>query len=358
MAPGTFPSSLAARSPVDQGVVTGLVTGLHYLLSVSTQEVLEALAIETAGSSRNGPPPRARLLAVDCLAVPLGLAVARALPPRAGEPALRGLARQVGWRSGATGLGGVVLLAAEAGVRRLDDRLELGGRLVALPLAVPVGLGLSFLLERSRSRPDGALPTAVLSPALLRSLPVAAGVVGAVSASAYGEHVLSDILGRRLATVLPGPPELWRVAGHGAFLAGLGVGVSALWHRAMQRIEAGTSADVPVLAADEATRWVPATNSGGPGSLVPWVSLGREGRRHALTSVRPTPVSSRPDGVPDLSIGTVMGKPARAAPVQVYVGLSSGASPRQRVDLALAEMENSGAFDRSLIVLISPTGTG
>ena len=41
MAPGTFPSSLAARSPVDQGVVTGLVTGLHYLLSVSTQEVLE-----------------------------------------------------------------------------------------------------------------------------------------------------------------------------------------------------------------------------------------------------------------------------------------------------------------------------
>ena len=118
------------------------------------------------------------------------------------------------------------------------------------------------------------------------------------------------------------------MAGHGAFLAGLGVGVSALWHRAMQRIEAGTSADVPVLAADEATRWVPSTNSGGPGSLVPWATLGREGRRHALASVRPTPVRSRPDGVPDLSIETVMGKPARAAPVQVYVGLSSGASAR------------------------------
>ena len=53
-----------------------------------------------------------------------------------------------------------------------------------------------------------------------------------------------------------------------------------------------------------------------------------------------------------------MGKPARAAPVQVYVGLSSGTSARARVDLALAEMERSGAFDRSLLVLISPTGTG
>ncbi|MFL6176832.1 MAG: alpha/beta-hydrolase family protein, partial [Ornithinibacter sp.] len=69
-------------------------------------------------------------------------------------------------------------------------------------------------------------------------------------------------------------------------------------------------------------------------------------------------VPSRPDGVPDLSIATVMGTAARAAPVQVYVGLSSGSSARERVDLALAEMDRSGAFDRSMIVLVSPTGTG
>ena len=65
--------------------------------------------------------------------------------------------------------------------------------------------------------------------------------MGAGTASAYGEHLLADLLARRLAAVLPGPPELWRVAGHGAFLAGLGAAVSWLWHRAMQRIEAGTS---------------------------------------------------------------------------------------------------------------------
>jgi hypothetical protein len=272
MAPGTFTSSLAARSAVDQGLVTGLVTGLHYLLSVSTQDVLEAVA-GTVAANMNGTGGRRQrlmpLLAADCAAVPLGLAVARALPPRAGEPSVRGLTRQVAWRFGATGLSGAALLVTEAGARRLDDRLGLGGRLVAVPLAAPLGVGLAFLVEQRRSLATGTLRTAVLSPAVLRSLPVAAGLVGSVTAGAYGEHVLADLLARRMAAVLPGTAQLWRVAGHGAFLAGLGFGVSALWHRAMQRIEAGTSVDVPIIGADEATRWVPSTNSGGPGSLVP-----------------------------------------------------------------------------------------
>ena len=33
--------------------------------------------------------------------------------------------------------------------------------------------------------------------------------------------------------------------------------------------------------------------SGGPGSLVSWQALGREGRRHALTYVRPEPFIDR-----------------------------------------------------------------
>jgi uncharacterized membrane protein len=62
--------------------------------------------------------------------------------------------------------------------------------------------------------------------------------------------------------------------------------------------------------------------------------------------------------VPDLSIETVMGTPARGTPVQVYVGLDNAPTSRARVDLALAELERTGALDRSLLVLASPTGTG
>jgi uncharacterized membrane protein len=53
-----------------------------------------------------------------------------------------------------------------------------------------------------------------------------------------------------------------------------------------------------------------------------------------------------------------MGQPARAEPVQVYVGLDSARTARERVDLALAELDRTNAFDRSLIMLVSPTGTG
>ncbi|MGH3481126.1 MAG: hypothetical protein ACRDQD_30410, partial [Nocardioidaceae bacterium] len=55
MAPGTFAPSLSARSAVDQGLVTGLSTGLHYLLTLGTQDALQAAAAELA---RSGFGPR------------------------------------------------------------------------------------------------------------------------------------------------------------------------------------------------------------------------------------------------------------------------------------------------------------
>ena len=116
---------------------------------------------------------------------------------------------------------------------------------------------------------------------------------------------------------------------------------------------------MPVLEADEATRWTGPTVSGGPDSLVPWDTLGREGRRHALPPVRPQPVADRPPGMPDLSIETVMGEPARGHPgAGLRRAWTAPPTARERVDLALAEMERTGAFDRSLIMLVSPTGTG
>jgi uncharacterized membrane protein len=227
-------------------------------------------------------------------------------------------------------------------------------------VAVPVGLGMAYVLDRRRAAAapaeDAVAPDS--NPSHVRSLAVAGGVVGGLAGLAYGEQALAALVGRRLASVLPGGPELWKPTTHGATLALLGSGAYALYSRAMHRIEAGTSAVVPILEADEASRWTGPTVSGGPDSLVPWATLGREGRRHALTLVRPATQVDRPPGTPDLSIETVMGEPARATPVQVYVGLDSAAGPRERVDLALAEMERTGAFDRSLIMLVSPTGTG
>jgi uncharacterized membrane protein len=357
MAPGTFAPSLSSRSAVDQGLVTGLATGLHYLLAAGAQDALVATARFLADGAASPTAQRSAAIAVDGAAVPLGLVVLRALPPRADAP-FRGIVRQAAWRLGATGLSGALLGGARIGAHALDDRLGLGGRLASFPLAIPVGLCVAYVLDRVRAAEHPDDPESPSAPAPLSSLAVATGIVGGLTGVAYGEHAVVDLVAQRLAAVLPGPPELWRLTGHAGFLAGLGLGASSVWHRAMRQIEATTTADVPVLEPGEADRWVPATVSGGPGSLVPWAGLGREGRRHALASVRPEPVGTRPAAVPDLSIETVMGEPARAAPVQVYVGLGSAATARERVDLAIAELERTGAFDRSLLVLVSPTGSG
>ena len=359
MIPRTFQRSLSQRSAVDQGIVTGLSTGVHYLLTVATQDALQAVATELAQATsiRRSDDPvarqRALTLLADLGAIPVGLAVRRAFPRRPAEPMRRGLLRQLGWRFAVTGVGGAVLLVTQAGMRALDRRWGARGRIASFPVAVPVGLGIAYVLDRRRLTTDNEeTPFGPGDkPSGLRSLAAAGGVVGALAGLAYGEHATATAAGRALASALPGGPQVWKLVGHGATLALLAGAGYAVHGRAIRRIEAGTSALRPILQSDEASRWTGPTVSGGPGSLVPWATLGREGRRHALAHVRAQTLVDRPRGAPDLSIETVMGEPATATPVQVYVGLDSAASVTERVDLALAEMDRTGAFDRSLIML-------
>jgi uncharacterized membrane protein len=365
--PGTFARSLSDRSPVDQGIITALSAGLHYLLTVGTQDAVQAGAAELVASAagrRGGDAARRsqrRLtLGADLAAIPLGLALQKALPARPGEAMLRGTVRQVGWRLAVTGIGGSLLIGVEDALHALRRGREPKHAFRSAPVAVPVGLAVGYLLEHRRRRvlDQADLPQPHSAATALRPLGIAVGVSGGLAVAAYGEQALAEAFGRRVAAVAPGGPQVWKLPFHAACLGGLTAAGYQLYGRAMRKIEAGASADEPVLESDEADRWTGPTVSGGPGSLVPWSVLGREGRRHALTFVRPETFDDRPEGVPDLSIETVMGEPAVATPAHVYVSLDSAPTARERADLALAEMERVGAFDRSLIMLVSPTGTG
>lgn len=86
--------------------------------------------------------------------------------------------------------------------------------------------------------------------------------------------------------------------------------------------------------------------AGGPESLVSWSDLGKQGRFF---------VSSGPS-VDELE--TFGGIDAAVQPIRIYVGLQSGQTVQQRAALAIAEMERTGAFERRVIVLVLPTGTG
>jgi uncharacterized membrane protein len=84
--------------------------------------------------------------------------------------------------------------------------------------------------------------------------------------------------------------------------------------------------------------------SGGPGSLVSWRSLGMEGRKFAVGGPKPS------------QLRAFSGRPA-LQPIRVYAGLDAGSIP-QTTALAVAELERTGAFTRSVLCVVTTTGTG
>ena len=85
--------------------------------------------------------------------------------------------------------------------------------------------------------------------------------------------------------------------------------------------------------------------TGSSASLVKWTELGRMGRRF---------IASGPTAT---EIGAVTGGLAQN-PVRVYVGLGSRDTAQARARLALEELKRQHGFERKILIVITPTGTG
>lgn len=85
--------------------------------------------------------------------------------------------------------------------------------------------------------------------------------------------------------------------------------------------------------------------TGSSASLLSWDELGRQGRR--FISMGP----SRED------ISAFSGR-AADEPIRVYVGLGSAATAERRAKLALQELKRVGGFERPVLIVVTPTGTG
>lgn len=85
--------------------------------------------------------------------------------------------------------------------------------------------------------------------------------------------------------------------------------------------------------------------SGSESSLVEWDSIGRRGKQFVVAGPTAEQISEfHQQDCPQ--------------PLRVYVGLRSRPTMRQRARLALEELERTGAFERSVLVVATPTGTG
>jgi len=85
--------------------------------------------------------------------------------------------------------------------------------------------------------------------------------------------------------------------------------------------------------------------TGSSASLVRWKELGRAGREFIATG--PTAAEIRAFTHADA-----------LEPIRVYVGLGAADTAEERAQIALDELKRVGAFERSVLVVITPTGTG
>lgn len=138
---------------------------------------------------------------------------------------------------------------------------------------------------------------------------------------------VSNVVGGLLAAFL-----FWSVV-EGVLLRG----ALHLADSSFRKVDALIEDDVPMPANP--------MHTGSAASLVSWEGLGRQGR-HFIAS-----------GPTAADIGAFWKSPAKE-PVRVYVGLNNAETIEARANLALEEMKREGAFDRSLLVIVAPTGTG
>jgi uncharacterized membrane protein len=85
--------------------------------------------------------------------------------------------------------------------------------------------------------------------------------------------------------------------------------------------------------------------SGGPGSLIPWDTLGWQGRNFIGK------------GLSVSDIEKVTGKPAMA-PIRIYAGLASAKGAEAQAALAVKDLERAGGFQRKYLAVVTTTGSG
>ncbi|MDN3272866.1 alpha/beta-hydrolase family protein [Frankia sp. RB7] len=103
--------------------------------------------------------------------------------------------------------------------------------------------------------------------------------------------------------------------------------------------------ELDVLFEPERPQPTDAARTGSAASLVKWKELGRMGRRF---------IASGPTAA---EISAVTERPAQE-PVRVYVGLAARDTAQARARLALDELKRQHGFERKILIVITPTGTG
>jgi len=323
----SFEPSLMPRTSLQQGMMMGLAGLTARSLVAIAEHGTRRVTPRSAGLSMK--------LAIRGAIGAAGTGLAM-IPKRPGESL---------WRSGARS-GGQMLAAAavsgalyDAGDAIAGDRRN-GGALRPILSSAAVTGGMVALAGKNLKERKQVIKRWPVEQK--NELPLALGVGWATYAagSGLGKGYIASRNG--LVRYLgPGPTK--RVIGGIANAAIWASGAVTLYNLGVGYIGRSNEKVEPAYAMPPLSPLV----SGSEESTSPFVDLGLQGRRFVT------------DVVTSDMIETALGEPAKATPIRVFVGYNSEPMYSMgRTEMAIAELERTGAFDRANLLLVSPTGTG
>lgn len=341
--PRTFQRSLLPRDSIDQGIASGLVMAITYALGVVLQDRVDSAADKLA-TDENGVVQASRQrsysLALSLGAVGAGLLLQNIFKQKEGEELKRAGARTAGYWLTTVGAAGAAVDTLEIGAQTFSDDEEVQVPMLAIPL---IGAFIAIASEATRPKIEEreSLIGEDSQVRRLKALGIGVAVASIIGVLSFVEDKIADSIDSAVGTYAPGLKKKWLPFGHVIALGGLVGGIGWFMHRTYRKIEHGADEFEEAVTAPPVSPLV----SGSAESVVPWNTLSVQGRRHIADT------RSAED------IEAVMGEWAQD-PIRLFVGLDSAETDQERVDLALAELRRTNAYNREFLVVISPTGTG
>jgi len=342
----TFEPGLQPRRTIHQALATGIVSAATLGGVTASQSAIESAGRLITRDRTDNASVLARSawnVGFNAAASGVCLGAARLLPPRADESLRRGLVRTIAERTGRTGL---MTTALAGGLGAIDALAEArpGLRWMRhMPIALPAGIATAAwhihrIHREAKANGDTTIANVSTGSSAGLSLAVGAGLI----ALQAGERAFAHGVARGIERVAPSYAAVSTPIGHFVALGVLGAALVTGYEYAIRRVEQGGAAVEPAYEVPPTSTAV----SGGPGSVVTFESLSREGRRFVNMAL------TRDE------IETVMDQPALKDPARVFVGLAAATALEDRVDLVMDELIRVGAFERSVLVFASPTGSG
>jgi uncharacterized membrane protein len=322
----SFGASLMPRSSLHQGIAGGLAV----LSARAIGNGIDLLAKKAAPASS----PLAWRIGARAVIAAGGAALSR-MAEHDSESTAKASLRSAGRLVEAGAIGGIIYEAATDVSQKVDSPI--------VPIVTGLG-GFGYALTRWSKELETRQGLVARWSAEDKPANIFASVGIAVAVANGGRAVARGFASSRNSMVgYMGTGGGHAVIGRAMNLALWGAGAVVLYRGLVSRMARANSRIEPAFASPPSNEHV----SGGPNSISPYALMGLQGRRYVSEVVTPDVIEK------------TLGVPAIAHPIRAYVGVElEPVYATGRSELALDEMERLGAFDRSYLLLVSPTGTG